>query len=170
MKKLFLLFVLIAISFESVLACTIEITPLRKNFRQAKEVYVGEIISVQKKSDSEIPKDFGSYGANYKEIYQIHLKIIKSWKSVNKNKQAILYSTDFCGCPYRKYSFKVGDKMLAFTYKYQEFDICNLYSAHLESRFVEENNISTSYLEEAQKTIKKLDSFGFRLWARIYPF
>jgi hypothetical protein len=45
MKKLVLLFGLFFVVFESVNACTVNIVPLRKEYQQSKNVFLGEIIS-----------------------------------------------------------------------------------------------------------------------------
>jgi hypothetical protein len=160
----------LAFSCSGVIACEVYITPLRKNFREAKQVFLGEIISVEKKTGNEIPEDFGNYGEHYNEIFKLSFKVVKAWKGVKKHAEVSLYSDDYCPCPNRKYDFQVGDKLLAFADKYKKLDTCNIYTERLANRYVEKVYDRKKYLEQAQKEMKQLDSFGFRLWARIYPF
>ncbi len=156
--------------FQRVNACEVYITPLRKNFREAKQVFLGEIISVEKKTGNEIPEDFGNYGVHYNEIFKLSFKVVRAWKGVKKQKVVSLYSEDNCLCPNRKYDFQVGDTLLAFVDKYQKLDTCNIYTKQLDDKYLEKRYKPNIYLEETNKDMKQLDGFGFRLWARLYPF
>jgi hypothetical protein len=158
MKRLFQIIIVFAliflISFETVNACTVHIVPLRKDYQQSKNVFLGEIISTERVENEELPEKLK--GSKYLEklIFKVH----KSWKG-NKM-EVIVYSSSFCDYPMRQYDFSVGEKFLVFADKNSHFDICG------SSNF----QISKDKNKNSEEIIKRLDSFGFRLWARIYLF
>lgn len=152
MKKIFsittTLFLLLCLFSETVFSCSIVIVSLRKEFRNAKDVFLGEIISVEK-SDS----------------YQVTFKVLKSWKG-RKAKELTITAFDYCLCPNRKFDFEKGKQFLVMTTLVGEdetrqliFDTCQIYIYQVDK-----------FPDEANKTMKRLDSFWFRTWAKIYPF
>lgn len=142
------------IQTQFVSACTVNIEPLRKTFRQAKNVFVGEIISSESVNENDFPETL----REYKYLEKLTFKVEQSWKG-NK-KQVIVYSLPFCDCPMRQYDFSVGKRFLVFTEKNSNFDVCNLPNIQLDS---DKNNNS-------KLIIKRLNKFWFRTRARIYPF
>lgn len=154
MKKFVLILFFVTFSFENIIACTVNIEPLRKTFRQSKNVFVGEIISVEPVNEKDLPKNL----KEYKYLSKLTFKVDKSWKG--KNKRVVVYSYPFCNCPMREYNFSAGKKFLVFADKNSYYDVCNLSNIEFSS---DRNNNS-------QEIIKRLDSFWFRTWARIYPF
>jgi hypothetical protein len=154
MKKLVLALFLFFFSFENSIACTVVIEPLRKTLRHSKNVFVGEIISVDSPNEAELPKK----RKEFMYLSKLTFKVDKSWKG--NNKQVIVYSSPFCDCPMKQYNFSVGEKFLVFADRNSNYDICNL--SNIQLSFDKNKN--------SQDIIKQLDKFWFRAWARIYPF
>ncbi len=160
MKKVFYISVLFILNlllcFQSINACTAPIVTLRNSFISAKYVFLGEIVSVERKEDEELPEKLQDY---YKALDKITFKVIKSWKGSSKN-QIVNYSIPYCPCPGREFDFVKGKKFLVFADENNFFDICDMNSVQMDSE----------YAEYVEKNIKRLNSFWFRTWARIYPF
>lgn len=155
MKKLVTLILLVLFSFENLNACTVHIESLRKTYRQSRNIFIGEIISTESiKKEEDLPEKL----KEFKYLEKITFKIDKSWKG--EKKQIVVYSSPFCECPMREYNFSAGNKFLVFADKNSKFDVCNL--SNIE--------ISSDKNKHSQEITKKLDSFGFRFWADIYPF
>ncbi len=150
MKKYFqfsicLLFT-IGFFWQSANACTIVIPPLRKEFRHSANVFVGEVIDI-----SVVPKDFKDkkdrlVGGTVK------FRIEKSWKGGKKSEISLLSDIVDTACGGQLSYFRTGEKYLVFAEK----DYVNFYKA--------------SKLENSNDKIKRLNDFGFRFWASIYPF
>lgn len=142
-----------SISVQLAKACTVDIEPLRKTFRQSKYVFIGEIVSVESIEKSELPEKLKKY--DY--LVKLTFKVENSWKGNSKN--ITIYSSPFCSCPWRQYNFSVGKRFLVFADKNSYFDVCNLSNIEVDSD--ENNNLNL--------IIKRLDKFWFRTWASIYP-
>jgi hypothetical protein len=162
MKKVIRLSVIIvltlAVCFQSVNACTIEITPLRKEFKQAKSVFVGKVISVVEHSPSEkethlVPK----YLRNWKHFSKVTFEIMEKWKgNVSGRKEYLAVAYFMCGCPGPKLDeFKEGQKYLVFAETKNFVHICSA------------GNLSEDHVA---KNAKRLNRFWFRVWANLYPF
>ncbi len=158
MKKLVVLVALIVVSFESAIACSIIITPLRKEFRRANTVFTGKVTQVNAVSLTEIeksklvPKNWRSWDIFSKVTVEVH----KRWKgSLSGTNEFLAVAFFSCGCETMPLQYDLGKEYLVFAEKANFITIC-------DSRVTQMNNTKTE--------LTKLDSFGFRLWARIYPF
>lgn len=153
-QALFVFVFALTFCFQNAVACTVDIEPLRKTYRQSKNVFLGEIISIESVDKEELPEKL----KEFKYLEKLTFKVNKSWKG--NNKQVVVYSSPICNCPMREYDFSIGRKFLVFDDKSSNFDICNLSNIEL----------ITDKNKDSQKIIKRLDNFSFRLWAKIYPF
>lgn len=142
------LFFVLMFCFQAADACTIVINPsLRKDFRLAKDVFLGEIVSVEKKD----------------KFYTTTFKVKKSWKG-NDSKEIAVEALNHCACPRRSFDFQVGKQFLVMTV-YDEYDEKPSFTPCMEYAFqIDENS------ERAKKVLKRLDNSWFRAWAKIYPF
>lgn len=143
-----LVFVLL-FCFQAAEACSIiEMPSLRKDFRQAKDVFLGEIVSLEKRENSAPILTF---------------TVKKSWKG-NDAKVITIKALRYCNCPPQSFDFQVGKKFLVMTISSGEnknliFEACTDHVFQLDQSPV-----------EAKKAMKRLDRFWFRAWARVYPF
>lgn len=163
MNKLVEAVLLIVVSFESLLACSVVEIPLRKQFRNANAVFVGKVVNfvdsykpneIEKRS---IPSDWRDGYWKDKDIYsKVKIEITKKWKgAVEEQKEFIAIGYFICVCSQKQSSFKVGEEYLFFSESEKFVAICDSHETKFDS---------------TKSEIKNLDSFGFRLWARIYPF
>lgn len=151
MKQIFRGFALLVLALliysQTVNACDIKAVPLRKEFRNSKNVFVAEVLDI-----SDAPKSFKN--PKDREVNGvIKFKIEKRWKGA-KQKEISLLTNVGCGFCYEFKYFEKGKKYLVFT---------------------EENYISFCSAGETKDDyvkikMNRLDNFGFRVWARIYPF
>jgi hypothetical protein len=140
------LFLISILCFQTASACSVVVISLRKEFRNAKDVFLGEIVSVRKDKS-----------------YQVTFKVLKSWKGRNE-KELTIEAFDHCPCPNRSFDFVVGKEFLVMTTlegegKNLTFAPCQIYAYQVDKQ-----------PDEAKKTMKRLDDFWFRAWAQIYPF
>lgn len=154
MKALGISTLLFLFSFE-VLACSIYIPPLRKDFRGADTVFVGRVESVASLSNYDaavIPKSWD----DWKMFERITFSVERKWKGdARKVREYTGVSVYDCGCPGGLDQFEVGKAYLVFARKERFVSVC------------ESERIGGKYVEEK---MKRLDSFWFRSWSRIYPF
>lgn len=132
--------------FEIDNACSISSPPLRKQFRQSANVFMGEVLDI-----TETPKDYKDKKKRFIGGI-VKFKIEKSWKGTKETEISLLSDIINTGCGEKPQYFTKGEKYLVFTEK----DYVYFYES--------------SKLAYSNDKIKKLDDFGFRLWARIYPF
>lgn len=150
----FLWFVLLgSILQSSALACSIYLPPLRHDFRKAETVFVGKVLSVE---PAVLTKDEEKKLSKLKErelFSRIKFQIIKQWKGANVNEREYVgIAFDFCGCPdWPMDQFVEGKEYLIFAREKNTLSVCESMSVTPE-------------------VMKRLDSFWFRTWARIYPF
>jgi hypothetical protein len=157
MKKFLVLLVLFIISFESLIACTVEITPLRKEFRQANSVFTGKILEVEDidLTEMEIQKLIPREWRDLNVFSKVTVEIKDKWKgnaSGTKEFWSVAFGTCSCDPPKQ---FEIGKEYLIFAER---------------SNFIAFCDSKPITINWAKSEIKQLDSFGFRLWARIYPF
>jgi hypothetical protein len=107
----------------------------------------------------ELSKQIREKHPDYKFLTKVTFNVERSWKG-DRKKQVYLYSTMICDCPTRYDYFSIGKKYLVFSDKNTYFDPCDVYNAKVDST----NDASV------KNEIRRLDSFQFRIWARIYPF
>src|SRR6188472_3760808 len=119
MKPIFrvvvLFFLTLMLCFQTSLACSIVVVSLRKEFRQAKDVFLGEIKSVEKDKSTRVT-----------------FNVLKSWKGRNE-KQLTINSFENCACPSKSFDFVVGKQFLVMTTlvgddKHLVFEPCFIYT------------------------------------------
>ncbi len=138
---------------ESVVACSIYIPPLRRDFRKAESVFIGRVVSVNAANltlrEKEELSDFG----DSRSFSRMRFQVLKKWKGArNKELEFSGIAHDFCGCPGGPMDqFVEGKEYLIFARRKTTLSVC-------ESEPV------------TNEKIARLDSFWFRTWARIYPF
>lgn len=138
--------------------CSLNISPLRKDFRAAKSVFLGKVTSISDYSLSENDKSFiPESWQNHKYFSKVRFEIKNKWKGdVSQNQEFIAVAYWWCGCPGGKPDeFKVGEEFIVFATGKKFITVCDTFRDKLDGK---------------PALIKKLDSFGFRAWARIYPF
>lgn len=150
--------------FQSVNSCSIEIPPLRKEFRRAKSVFIGKVLKI---SDDYVPteKEKQTIPEYWKEGYwkdkyifsKVTFEVKKKWKgNVAETQDFVAVAYFFCGCPGGDIDkFKVGEEFLVLATGQNFVTICDSKNANSEW---------------AKGDMKRFDNFWFRTWARIYPF
>ena len=170
MKRNFIAVALLTLIFlpgiNRVAACTVNVESFRKNFRQAKRVFLGEITAIDLVKIEELPKEIQEQHKDLKFLAKIIFKVERSWKGDNRN-EVIVYSKMFCDCPYRTEYFSLGKKFLVFSDKQSYFDACSLFNAEVDSKEIPTDSWEAEFVKNK---INRLDDFWFRTWARIYPF
>jgi hypothetical protein len=136
----------LALCFQTASACEVVVLSLRKEFRHSKDVFLGEIKSVEKDKSTRVT-----------------FKVLKSWKGRDA-KELTINASEYCACPSKSFDFILGKQFLVMTTVVGEnkqifYDPCLIYTYQIDKQ-----------PDEAEKTIKRLDSFWFRAGARIYPF
>jgi hypothetical protein len=142
----------------NVQACSIEIQPLRKQFRRAKLVFIGKVLSIQPTPLTEagkagIPKTW----RDWNEFSNIKFQVLRKWKGDSPSEREYVGIAYYiCGCPHFPMDqFYVGKDYLIFAGDKKFITVC------------ESEKLGSDYVA---KEMKSLDSFWFRSWAAIYPF
>lgn len=150
--------VVFAFLAQQVSACEIVIPPLRNEFRQARAVFIGKVKRVQDFTPSpqeslNVPEPWRAY----KTLARIHFEISKKWKGPGSREQEYVAIAHLpCGCPGDPWrQFSEGDEYLIFEYDKGFLTVC------------ESDKIGPGHVQDK---VKRLNSFWFRAWARIYPF
>lgn len=133
----------------TVFPCTCIIPKHRTDFRKAKAVFVGRVIDIDKKRT--IPERL-SGGV----IYSAKFEIEKAWKGFSKSEIAVFVWYDF-GCG--GFDFKPSEKYLVYVFDNELV----AYTSCSRSRLYKASSV------EIDKELKQLDSFWFRLFARVNP-
>jgi hypothetical protein len=132
-------------------ACSITVPPLRKEFRDSTDVFIGEVVEI-----SDAPQ-------NYKDKKErfiggiVKFKIEKRWKGVKASEVSLLSDIIDTTC-----GGGVGGNLIDYFRKGEKYLI-----------FAEKDYVhfyKSSKLEDSESEIRRLNDFGFRLWTRIYPF
>ena len=146
-----------AFCLQNVNACTVEVLSLRKEFRKANAVFIGKIIDVNDVPISEtekqkvIPQDW----RNETLFTKITVEIQQKWKGkASGTKEFWSVPVGSCRCNPPK-QYELGKEYLMFSEKKNFIAFCNSFE-------IKDNSTKAD--------LKQLDSFGFRFWARIYPF
>ncbi len=142
----------------SALACQCDINSHRKDFRKAKNIFIGEVISVDFQSNLTLPDEVKDFRAEIVESVKFNIE--KSWKGKQK-KEIKIWSLSFpssCG----GFRFIKGTKYLVYVFKKDK----SLYAVTScnRTRLAETDN------QYKLKEIEELNSFWFRFWAKINPF
>ena len=146
MCKLLLSFTLIALSAVVVSACECQIGMLKRDFREAREIFVGETITIstQQQLDPKISN---------RPLYAITFRIEKKWKGPKRKEVTVL--TDSCASMCCLVRFEAGKKYLVYVYDYSLVPSDCALSAEIGS-------------DRAERNMGHLDSFWFRLKARLW--
>jgi hypothetical protein len=129
--------------------CTCIIKKHRTDFRQAKAVFVGRVIEIDR--NRMIPERL-SGGV----IYSARIRIEKAWKGSRKSEVAVFTWRDF-GCG--GFDFQPSEKYLVYVFDNELI----AYTTCSRTRHYERSS------DETDKELKQLDSFWFRLFARVNP-
>ncbi len=151
MKKIFqfsiLLILALVVFSQNINACDYNIPSLRKQFRDSKNVFVGEILDI-----SDAPKESKSSKKRLVSA-MVKFRIEKSWKGTKDKEISLLSDLLLMPCDGNPFEyFEKGEKYLIFSEKDYVYYI-----------------LSTK-LKFADDKIRKLDSFWFRTSAKINPF
>ncbi|MBK9164198.1 MAG: hypothetical protein IPM21_09840 [Acidobacteria bacterium] len=138
--------------------CVAVVSGLRKQFREANVIFTGQLIEFEERSNANIPAELLE---DWKTLAPVRFKIERSWKG-QRSGELVLYMSPICDCPVRYLLPNKGDTLLVFADKDGIVDSCN-YGYVLEMK-------NEKQAGEAKSVMKRLDSFWFRTWARIYPF
>ncbi len=168
MKQIYwflILFVfLLTLTFQPLNACSINISPLRKEFRAANAVFVGKVLKIEdyytptEREKKEIPDDWTSGSMKDLKIFsKVTFAVQNKWKgNLSGKKEYVAVAYWSCGCPGVELDrFNVDVEYLIFASRKNFITVCDSFREKIEDK---------------AKLIKKLDSFWFRTWARIYPF
>lgn len=161
MNRAFKISVMLALSvmiwFQTADACSISFTPLRKEFRAAKSVFLGKVVKIEDYVPSETEKaSIPESWRDWKLFSKVKFEVKNKWKgNLSETREFIAVSYYDCGCPGDADQFKEGEEFFVFASGKHFITVCDAW----RTRF-----------ENPKQLTKKLDSFGFRTWARIYPF
>jgi hypothetical protein len=153
------IFVLLIVGFfsNSVNACTVTYAPLRKQFRWADSVFIGKVVKVVEYAPTD--KEINSIPENWRDWKvwsKVTFEVEKKWKgNISKTQEFISIAYYICACSTTVTEFKENKEYLVFSQKQSFVFVCD--SDENESEY-------------AEKKIKHIDNFGFRLWSKIYPF
>lgn len=158
MNRIFAVFLLLIFAFQGTLACSIELQPLRKQFRKAKSVFAGRVESIESYTPSEqerdklLPDDVNWY---YKGPFaKVRFTLLKTWKnSAVGEREFIAITSDSCQC--RQTHFVSGQEYVVFANERSFLHICE--ATELNSEF-------------GRAEVHWLNRFWTRTWATIYPF
>src|SRR5687768_13378452 len=149
--------VLISTCAIDVNACTIQIVGLRDEFRKSKNIFIGEVVSVDVVPKDGLPRRLA---ANWNSLERITFRIKTSWKG-DKSGTIEVLSNVACDCPMRSLIFERGKEFIIFADRDNFADACSL------------RNFDTAherYKDNLGNDVRRLDNFWFRSWARINPF
>src|SRR5687768_12554754 len=138
-------------------ACTIQVVGLRDEFRRSKNIFIGEVVSVDMVPKNRLPRRLAE---NWNSLERITLRIKRSWKG-EKNGTIEVVSNSVCECPMRSLIFERGKEFIIFADRDNFADACSM------------RNFDTAherYKDNLGSDLRRLDKFWFRSWARIYPF
>ena len=127
-------------------ACECPVGTHKENFRSAKQIFLGEVVSVGK-SKTLNPK------ITDVPIYAVSFKVDRRWKGPNANEVTVL--TDSCANMCCRVQFREGEKYLVYVYRDSFLPSTCSWSGELTAPWV-------------TKQLKELDRFWFRLSARLH--
>jgi hypothetical protein len=156
-RLIFIFGLVFIFGFQNVIACTIEIAPLRKQFRGAKAVFIGKVVKISQFNPTETEK-LQNVPENWRDMdnfSKITIEAQNKWKgSISSRKDFIGVIGFPCGCDSYQ-ELKENKTYLFFVYEKNFLTICDA---------------KESDKDWVKKEMKRLNNFGFRLWSRIYPF
>jgi len=126
----------------------------RTDFRRAKAVFVGQVIDIDgKRKTPERLSEGATHSAKF--------KVERAWKGAWKSEVAVFARRYFLTCG-GGFDFQPGERYLVYV-----FDDHNELVAYTECSRTRPYSRSSF---ETDKELKQLDSFWFRLSARVIPF
>ena len=155
--SLALVIALLSVGLTKVFACTIEVVGLRNEFRRSKNIFIGEVITVEGIRKDKLPTRLAE---NWNQLDRITLRIKKAWKGKQEGTVTI-YSNVYCECPMRSLPLEKGAEFIIFSDGDSFASACSY------------RNINTShdrFKEVVGGDVRRLNNFWFRAWAGIYPF
>lgn len=144
--SLFTLFLLVGPS--SLYACTCSAPSQRSAYRDAKAVFIGEVVEVSENAPIP-PKLKGMV------FFGVKFRVQKSWKGVRGREVTILSDMGLLSCYHRTDKFHTGEKYLVYAY---------------DKELADWGCARSISLEDASQEIRRLNNVWFRLFARMYPF
>jgi hypothetical protein len=147
-----------AISSVKLFACSIEIPPLRKDYRRAESVFVAKVIKVEETTlDPSVVNNFPAGWRDWKLFSRISFQIERQWKGPSgTQKEYVGVAFYGCGCPGGPFDqFVAGNEYLVFGGSKNFLTVC------------ESEKTGSEYISDK---MKRLDKFWFRTWVEIYPF
>ncbi|HMO81506.1 MAG TPA: hypothetical protein PKD24_12020 [Pyrinomonadaceae bacterium] len=156
------LFVASCIFAVPVFSCSFYDPPLRTKFRHAKQVLVGTVLKVSPANIDKATRARLSHDKTFSlydrldALASVEFKITKRWKG-SKDEVVVFVAprSELCICSSRLSEFDVGKEYLIFAFHRDFVSYCDTLPP------------DAGYTTE---TMKRLDSFWFRTWARVFPF
>jgi len=151
----------LVLSANVTLACTCASASLGKRFRKAKAVFVGRF--TPESPDRELIQNYSD-----EDKHAQTLEVVKAFKGIRRKFINVTFDVQNLAhvgsCP-ALYYFKPERNYLVFTYgsKYEVQTVCS------DTWEIPADKESLGY-DQMQRYVKKLDSFWFRLRARLNPF
>jgi hypothetical protein len=148
MWRILLSLIFVGLSAPVAVACECPIGTHKENFRWAKAIFIGDAVSVgtSKLSNPKISD---------RPLYSITFKVEKMWKGAKKKEVSVL--TDSCASMCCLVQFREGARYLVYVYEDSFVPSDCAWSAEIES-------------QRAQENMKDLNSFWFRMKARLWRF
>jgi hypothetical protein len=149
MYRTFLLLALLTCSAPIAFSCSCADPSQREKFREANTVLLGEVTEIRESKETD--KNFSTYP------FLVRFKVERQWKGAKKQEFVALADYDnpgMCG----DLDLKVGERFLIYAYREK-------------GRLLIVTDCGPNRRAEyAEEEIEKLDSFWFRMFARLYPF
>lgn len=155
---IFAIALLFAFSSVDIIACTISEVPLRKQFRKSNAVFVGKVLKIEEYNPTkeEKRKFISENWQSWTMFSKVTFEVRDKWKgNVPKTKEFLAAAFYTCGCDQNVSEYEIGKEYLIYA---------------PENNFVTICDSKLTLNEWVKKEMKRLDSFSFRLWARIYLF
>ena len=142
-----LILTLFILSTSTAYSCSCAYPSIREKFRASDLVFVGQVVEIK---DAPLIKDSLF-------LHSVTLKVEKIWKGKRRPEITVLWAWDNPGMCNGLLLVK-GERYLIYTSREKEG-----YGVYPDC--------GTNYLaKDVAEEIKKLNSFWFRLFARLYPF
>lgn len=145
------------VSFINAFACVFDIRSHRKDFRKAKNVFIGKVLNIE--SNLILPEDVKEFHSQTTALVEFEIK--KSWKGTEKAKIKVWGFSDNSNCD--GFTFAKDQEYLIYTFK-NDSVIYTSTTSFGRTRPLQTNN------KDRLSEIKELNSFWFRFWAKINPF
>ena len=146
----------VILSQSAALGCTCDHLPKNSTaFRKAKAVFIGQVTG--DKAHGRRPDSWGDDQVPFIDV--VTFKVEKGWKGASSSEVTVWLDFLFFNCSGLR--FREGEKYLVYADKHKG-SLVVYWCAHAA--------LTTSLSsEDARKQIRQLDSFWFRLRARLFP-